>query len=322
VLARWIAVFLVVYHAGCGGTLLPGEEQDDFDGDLDESDEQLDERQVSGAPPFRLYVAHGGNDGADGRWSGAPLATLAGAQARLRSYLPTINRNVEIRIAYDGGKAYRGQEVVWSHMSPDHTISFMPSDYGPGMRLSDIAGRPLFDGKSLCEKKAPETSKSAGEHCKFFVIDGRSRPASRLRFYYLSITHYTTTGIALHNSGEGRNVVYGCKFMKIGNLYFPKQRAGYTAIGISSSDHNRIRNNHFVDIRNKVADNRFMHAVYMNVLSSDNTVTYNNVLRVSGDPFKVRHYSNRNRITHNTLRYAGVAAFLDWPEGGRKECFS
>jgi hypothetical protein len=46
------------------------------------------------------------------------------------------------------------------------------------------------------------------------------------------------------------------------------------------------------------------------------------VLRVSGDPMKVRHYSNHNVIEHNTLSHAGVAGFLDWPEGGRKECFS
>jgi hypothetical protein len=316
---------LLASLAGCDGTIeqsLPGEREIAGDGDLDVPDAQPAGRQTAGSPPLQLYVAHGGNDSADGRSPAAPLATLMGAHAKLLSYLPTIDRDVEIRIAYDAGKAYHGQEVVWSHASPDYTISFMPSDYRPGLRLDDLKGRPLFDGQSVCENKAPEVQKNTGEFCKFFVIDGRSRPASQLRFYYLSIRHYTTTGIALHNAGEGRNMVYGCRFEKIGNLYFPKQRAGFTAIGISSSNHNVIRNNHFVDIRNKTVDNRFMHAVYMNVGSSHNTVAYNNVLRVSGDPMKVRHYSNHNVIEHNTIRYAGVAAFLDWPEGGRKECFS
>ena len=146
-------------------------------------------------------------------------------------------------------------------MSPDFTISFMPSDFEPGLRLADIKGRPLFDGKSVCAKKTHATASSGGEFCKFFLIDGKSRPASRLRFFYL-------------------------------------------------------------DIRNKPSDDKFMHGVYMNVQSSHNTVAYNNVLRVSGDAMKVRHYSNYNVILHNIIRDAGVSAFLDWPEGGRKECFS
>jgi hypothetical protein len=318
--ARLVATLLLCLP-GCGGEV---SDEDLPDGDLDASalEEEADGRTISSTPPLQLFVAHGGSDKADGRSVDAPLATLEGAQAKLREYLPTIDREVEIRIAYDGGRAYQGQEVVWSHFSPDFTISFMPADFQPGMRLADLKGRPLFDGKSVCEKKAPETKPNTGEFCKFFVVDGKSRPASRLRFYYLHIRHYTTTGLALHNDGEGHNLVYGCRFEKIGNLYFPEQRQGFTAIGISSSDHNVIRNNHFVDIRNKPVDNRFMHAVYMNVQSSHNTVIHNDVLRVSGDAMKVRHYSNYNSVEHNTIRYSGVAAFLDWPEGGRKECFS
>ncbi len=302
----------------------PGEgaEEAAGEGELDPGALELPEKKVASGAPLVLFIAHAGKDSADGRSPQAPLATLEGAQARLRTLLPSLDRDVEIRIAHDGGAPYKGQEVVWSHFSPSHTISFMPSDYQPGARLKDLAGRPVFDGESVCAGKAPETASQDGEHCKFFVIDGRSRPASRLRFLYLEIRRYTTTGLGLHNDGEGQNLVYGCRFEKIGNLYFPKQRAGYTAIGISRSDHNTIRNNVFVDIRNKPVDNRFMHAVYMNVQSAHNTIAYNQVLRVSGDPMKVRHYSNHNLIERNTIRYAGVAAFLDWPEGGRKECFS
>jgi hypothetical protein len=308
---------LLAGPAGCDGTVGPGEAED---GDLDVPEEQSLERQVSSTPPLQLYIAHGGSDAADGRSPSAPLRTLEGAQAKLRSYLPAIDRDVEIRIAFDGGKPYHGEEVVWTLGSPDHTITFMPSDFHYGMRLGDIKGRPLFDGHSVCETKRHETATYDGEHCKFFVVDRKGE--SRVRFYYLAVRNYATTGIALHNAGEGRNVVYGCRLERIGNLYFPGHRNGYTAIGISNSDHNVIRNNRFVDIRNRPADNRFMHAVYMNVQSSHNTVSYNDVLRVSGDPMKVRHYSNHNVIEHNTLRYGGVAAFLDWPEGSRDECFS
>lgn len=324
--ASSILAALVACLAGCerSGTIGTSfQSVDDGGGDESASDGDVAPDGASDdGQPLQLFVAHAGDDAADGRTIDAPLATLEGAQNRLRSYLPAIDRDVEIRLSYDDGAPYEGHEVVWTHTSPDHTVSFMPTDYQVGMGLDDIQGRPLFDGKSICDSKAPATDSSGGEFCKFLVVETETSAASRVRFYYLSIRNYTTTGIGLHQSGEGQNVIEGCRFERIGNLYFPDQRAGYTAIGIGDSDHNQIRNNRFVDIRDKPGDEKYMHAVYMNVTSSYNTISDNSALRVSGDPIKVRHYSNHNLIEHNTLEYAGVAGFLDWPEGGRHECFS
>lgn len=288
----------------------------DEDGHLDE-DGILDEetRQTSVAvAPFTLYVAPDGRDSADGRTPSTPLKTLMGVQETLRLYKDQIIQPVEVRIKRG---TYKGQEVLWDLIIPGQTISFVPADFHFGKAFTGV--RPVFDGASVCSKKAPESA-GGGEFCRFFKIVTKSSVPTRLRFYYLRIRYYTTTGIGLHNKGEGRNVVYGCRFEKLGNLYFPKQRNGYTAIGISNSDHNTIKKNIFVDIRNKAQDVRFMHAVYLNVKSAHNRVRWNTTLRVSGDPMKVRHFSNDNVFEHNTLRYSGVSGFLDWPESG--ECYS
>jgi hypothetical protein len=289
-------------------TLVEESPNEDEDGIVDEA------TQTSAAAAFTLYVAPDGSDSADGLTPSTPLKTLMGAQEALRVYKNQINQPVEVRIK---SGTYTGQEVLWDLIVPNQTISFIPSDFHFGKTFTGT--RPVFDGKSVCSKKAPESA-GGGEFCRFFKIVTKSSVPTRLRFYYLRIRYYTTTGIGLHNKGEGRNVVYGCRFEKIGNLYFPNQRHGFTAIGISNSDHNIVKKNIFVDIRNKAKDVRFMHAVYLNVKSAHNRVRWNSTLRVSGDPMKVRHFSNNNVFEHNTLRYSGVAGFLDWPESG--ECYS
>jgi hypothetical protein len=76
-----------------------------------------------------------------------------------------------------------------------------------------------------------------------------------------------------------------------------------------------VQNNHFVNIRNQSGEERFLHAVYMNVRSDRNRIVSNFTFRVSGDPIKVRQFSNDNRVTGNTLRCSGGKAFfLDYPE--------
>jgi hypothetical protein len=101
------------------------------------------------------------------------------------------------------------------------------------------------------------------------------------------------------------------------------------AVGVSDSDHNVVQNNHFVNIRNQAGEERFLHAVYMNVRSDKNRVVNNVTFRVSGDPIKVRQFSNNNLVDGNTLRCSGGKSFvLDYPEdfapssGREDECAS
>ena len=113
------------------------------------SDEQESGRAV--LTPFRLYVSPDGSDEWDGLTPRTAVPTLAAAHERLERYKPTIDRDVEVRIRYVADRPYKRQSVVWTHTSPSHTISFMPSDYALGEDLSGIKGRPVFDADGLQE---------------------------------------------------------------------------------------------------------------------------------------------------------------------------
>jgi hypothetical protein len=244
----------------------------------------------------------------------------------LRALYKSLERDVVVRVAPG---TYRGEEVRWTLPSNGHSVSFQPAGFEAGMRFADVkarGGRPIFDGTAACE------AKKAGQACKFFLVDQpKGSGPSRLRFLYLDVRNYATTGIGLHNEGEGRNLVYGCRFADIGT--YPRAYHallhGMAAVGISDSDHNVVANNRFVNIQNESGDERFLHAVYLNVGSDENRVVGNATFRVSGDPIKVRQFSNRNEITGNTLRCSGGKSFfLDYPEdftpasGREPECAS
>jgi hypothetical protein len=283
---------------------------------------------AASAPTLSLWVAPDGADGADGSKE-RPLATLMGVHARLQALHPAghpLDRNVEVRIAPG---TYAAQEVRWELPSSGHSITFMPSGFEVGMsfaRVKEFGGRPVFDGRKACDRK------SAGQACKFFVVDQpKGSGPTRLRFYYLDVRNYATTGVGLHNDGDGLNLVFGCRFADIGTYprSFRGLLHGMAALGLSDSDHNVVRNNHFVNIRNESGEERFLHAVYMNVGSDSNRIENNVTFRVSGDPIKVRQFSNHNVVTGNTLRCSGGRSFfLDYPEdfapgsGRQDECAS
>ena len=264
--------------------------------------------------PLQLFVDPNGSDKGDGS-AQRPLATLMGVHARLVALYPSPNaldRNVEVRIAPG---TYPAEEVRWELPSSGHSISFMPSGFKVGMSFDHVkalGGRPIFDGRKACLAHA------AGQDCKFFLVDQpKNSGPSRLRFYYLDVRNYATTGIGLHNSGDGRNLIFGCRFADIGTYpaAFHKLLHGMAAVGLSDSDDNVVQNNHFVSIRNQTTEVRFLHAVYMNVTSDKNRIVNNFTFRVSGDPIKVRQFSNDNVVTGNTLRCSGGKSFfLDYPE--------
>lgn len=262
--------------------------------------------------PRALWVAHGGDDTAAGDEQ-HPLASLEGAQARLvKDYPSGLDRNVEVRVVADG-RAYE-EAVEWTFSSPDYTISFMPGAYRFGMRWSELSkkgGRPIFDGHDAC------AAKKSGANCRFF-----HGQVENVRFYYLHVRRYSTAAFTLHHSA-GHNLVYGCVIASIGNrpAAFHHLNIGMSGVGLGT-DHNRVQNNHFVNLLNKAGDERFLHAVYMNA-ASDNVVVHNSALRVCGDPIKVRNFANRNVVAHNRFRQTGDKGyFLDWPDNGAGESCS
>jgi hypothetical protein len=264
--------------------------------------------------PLTIWMSPEGRDSNDGSQA-RPLKSIAGVHEHLLGLYPkgkALDADVEVRIAPG---TYSGDEVTWTLPSAGHSITFMPAGFRVGMRYAKVkalGGRPVFDGTRACK------ANKAGAACKFFNVDQpKGAGASRLRFYYLEIRDWATTGIGLHNSGEGRNLVYGCRFDNIGTYRaaYHELLHGMAAVGLSDSDHNVILNNSFVNIKNQSGEERFLHAVYMNVHSDENRVEGNLTSKVSGDPIKVRQYSNRNVVTNNTLRCSGLKSFfLDYPE--------
>ncbi len=286
-----------------------------------------DETPVAPAPeletrgtPFVLYLSPLGADSLSGLTPDEALLTLAGAQTRLRQYKPVIDQDVEIRIRFVAATPYLGQTVDWTHVSPDHTISFLPEDYRTIGTIGVTAGRPVFDGQ--------------GADDWFFDLHypeiGETGSRTNVRFYYLSIQGYVPGAIRFRgewNGGSGGsgwngcNVVFGCYFYRLGNLHFASDSLGYGALDLVNSDSNVIANNRFDYIENGGEDGALLHAVYLAHNSEHNKIAGNSFAYVSGDPIRVRDCSNYNAVIGNSFRRAGNLAYMsDWYAEG--ECRS
>jgi hypothetical protein len=270
--------------------------------------------------PFRLYLSPSGADWRDGLTPATALRTLQGAHTKLLAYKPVIDQDVEVRIQYVPNQSYKWQSVRWTHTSPDHTISFMPSDYSYGENVSGIAGRPVFDADGLQEW--------------FFELRAGKGEPTNIRFYYLRIQEYSSGAIAFvggqtHDnrvSWNGYNTIYGCYFYRLGDKYFVPHGTltsdtGIAGVDLGNSDHNLIRNNIFAYLENRSATAGHIHGVYLAHNSNNNVVVKNAFSYITGDPIKVRDFSNFNQIISNTFVRTGRTAFFhDAPSAG--ECSS
>ena len=189
----------------------------------------------------------------------------------------------------------------------------MPLDYTVGEGVDDIEGRPLFHG--------------IGVEDWFFDLKSRDGQ-SNVNFYYLRIERYVPGGIRFHGNRDileqwnGNNTVYGCYFYEIGNKWYPDAHYGYGAVDLVNSDNNWIENNHIVKAENKSgSDASHMHAVYLAHNSDRNQIERNRVERISGDPIRVRDFSNKNVINSNNIIEAGKYAYYStYRNTERNEC--
>lgn len=253
-------------------------------------------------PPFVLYMSPVGSDSNTGLSASSPLKTLTKVHARLKQLKPVIDTDIEIRVKFIPNTPYQNQTVKWKHVSTQYHISFMPQDYQYGEGYSGIAGRPEFNGN--------------GTDDWFFDLQSSSG-RSNVRFYYLKVSNYTYGGIRFYGSRKnvpaypdwnGYNSVYGCYFYALGNKKYPGLNMGYAAIDFVNSDHNIVRNNHFVKLENKTADASHIHGVYLAHNSSDNLIQKNKFYKITGDAVRVRNYSNRNDIQQNRILRSGIRA--------------
>lgn len=252
----------------------------------------------SGPPPEpcpRLYhLAPGGDDTRSGATQAEALATLARVEALLEADPPSCD--VEVHIAPG---VYRQQQTTWRFTLPDHRITF---------RAADRMDRPVFDGCSAAGDCPGGT---------FFRLRHADGGETNLHFWYLHVRNYQTAislegGRNAEATSNGGNRIYGCYFERIGNVFDASVEPSTACVRLVNSDDNEIANNHFVDVIN-TRSGGLIHAIYVAHMSDRNEIRANRFLRSTGDPVRVRDYSNDNVITDNRFIRVGTSAgYSDW----------
>jgi len=253
--------------------------------------------------PRVYHLAADGDDSADGFGEGAALRTLARVQELLEADPPSCD--VEVSIAPG---TYGGQRVVWRFTMPEHRISFL---------AADPEDRPVFDG-------CADPSDCGGT---FFTLRHADGEETNLHFSYLRVQRYQTA-ISLNGNrnaeatSNGSNRIYGCVFDRIGNVFDSSLEPSTACVRLVNSDDNEITNNHFIDVVN-TRSGGLIHAIYAAHMSDRNTIRANRFLRSSGDPVRLRDYSNDNVIVDNRLiRVGTTAGYTDWycDHDARSDC--
>ena len=271
------------------------------DGGLDVSDERdtRPDAQVDAAPtgPYVLYLAPSGNDARDGLTEATAIETLTRAQELLSA--ASVDRDAEVRVMPG---TYYGQKVTWSYTRPDHKVSFVRWP-------ADSEQRPVFDGCT-----------SAGGGCPggtWFGLRHSGGEETNLVFHYIHVRNYSTA-ISLNGARDaeatsnGSNRIFGCYFEDIGNVFNSSLNPSTAAVRLVNSDDNEIINNHFVNVVN-TRSGALIHAIYVAHMSDRNQILRNRFKGSTGDPVRLRDYSNDNVISDNRFIKVGTSAgYTDW----------
>ena len=275
---------------------------------------------------LNIYMTPDGNDSNNGLSIESPIATLSEAERVIQRETMATPQNVNVKIAYG---VYENQRVQWSYFMEDHTIKFLP--------LVDMYQyRPVFRGDGYT----------------WFNMRGSGK-ATNLHFRHIRVENYHT---AISLSRCNSNTIDRCYFKKIGNVYDPDLPGSTACVRLVRCSDNEIKFNWFLDVINIAAygnslsdypekqkgceplgefseteqyelladpNPSLLHAVYLAHHSQNNTIRGNVFRRVSGDPIRVRDYSNNNSIQDNKFEVSGVrAAVSDWFawRNGASEC--
>lgn len=288
--------FLVV---ACS-TNITGSMSDSGESGLGTDASTIDDTDAAPVEPLLIHMASNGDDANDGSTVEKPVKTLE----RVHEILVATKPQSDVHVMVAAG-TYRGQVIRWTYTNPDYEIVIRRTESGG----ASAGPRPRFDG-CLSEVDCP-----GGTWFRLGHSDGER---TNIRFQYLEITNYATA-ISFDGNRDStttfnsHNSIYGCMFIRIGNISDPSRIAASTAaVRLVNSDYNVIENNHFIDSRNTPADARF-HAIYVAHLSSNNTIERNRFAQTSGDPVRFRDFSNDNIVRENRFEKAGVAAgYTDW----------
>lgn len=243
---------------------------------------------------LELFLAPDGSDANNGLSLAAPILTVARAQ----EIIGAEGHPGDVRIRIAPGR-YHGQTVVWTYARAGRRIVFEA--------LDPEAPLPVFDGCS----KAGECSGGT-----WFRLNFSAGRHTNLEFRHLRFENYQTA-ISFNgnrnseNGFNGGNVIYGCSFYRIGNVFNPELAPSTAVIRLVNSRENIIENNDFVDAIN-VTGGVLLHAVYVAHLSGGNFILQNRFIDHSGDAVRVRDFSNDNVILDNIFLRAGADGYSEW----------
>lgn len=238
-----------------------------------------------------ILLAPTGDDDNDGLSIDTPVSSLTRAHEIVEQECSNEHRDVDIRV---GPGEYAGQKTRWSFTMPNHTIHIMP--------LFNDKVRPRFIG-------------TGGS---WFILNHSQGERTNMHFEYIWIQNYQTAislngSRATPDSFNSHNRIYGCYFKDIGNVFDPSLRRSTACVRLVNSRHNFIRNNHFVNVIN-TSSAGLIHAIYAAHYAHHNRIESNRFFRVSGDPIRIRDYSNFNSVIDgNVFQRTGVsAAYSEW----------
>ncbi len=248
--------------------------------------------------PLRIYLATSGKDSNDGLTEATSILTLERAHAILVAKKP--QRDVELRIAPG---TYYAQKTVWTFTMPTHEIKLMT--------LNGDKDRPVFDG---CTK--PNAAPADCPGGTWFTLKHSNGEQTNFHFWYIRVQRYGTAVSFNGNRNQestsnGGNRIFGCYFDRIGNVFNPALNPSTAAVRLVNSDDNEIANTHFIDVVNTTSGG-LIHSLYVAHMSDRNLIRANRFKNNSGDPIRLRDFSNDNQITDNKLIRTGSAGYSDW----------
>jgi hypothetical protein len=277
-----------------------------------------------------LYVSPTGNDSNSGTSTASPLASLAGAQAKIVT--PMVK---DYRIYVRGG-TYRGHATRWWKTNANRRIHILAF---PGET-------PIFDGNLSGESKS--------RRARFFDLDPvAGSPVTNITISGLSVRNYVHHGIRLGTTkgvpntcnriianqvdnigdawGQCHDVGNGSVIDATGCVGLPNPGndpdiaagdqscecalgtclcKGYGALDLVSSSKNVLSRNVSRDLINHAATSGLIHGVYAAHGSTDNLIQENHIRNCRGTPIKFRDASSNNHVIANYVESSGEAAFL------------
>jgi hypothetical protein len=242
--------------------------------------------------------------------------TLGGGNARASVTLDNVEPGTSVTATGD---------TVWHYYDPVYTTTLQPWSYQPGDSWKEVAatgGRPTFDG---------QWSVGIG-----LLVDPIQQPlgagSTNLRFVYLQWQRFvsggvflagrvdkfrTDTGILVQRGNPAYTVngayFYGVRFFRIGNFWVPTNRLGYGGLLTYNARNVRVRNSHFAELQNKLAnqDSVHIHAIYAFHDSDNLLVEKSAFVDVTGDAVRQRNHTYGEVVRYNTFRRAGASSFMD-----------